>query len=134
VQVYKTRRFSRWAKKEKITDQILLRATREIDSGLAGVNLGGNVYKKRLELRGLGKRGGARVEQGWSKGGARVVYVYKSGSRLFFVFGFSKTEKANVAKEELEALKELAKDLLGYNQAEIAQWQKTDSLEELENG
>ena len=34
------------------------------------------------------------------------------GNRWFFVFGFEKNERANISREELEALQDLAADLL----------------------
>ena len=40
-------------------------------------------------------------------------------SRWSFVFGFEKNERANVGDEDLEALQELAADLLARNPAQL---------------
>jgi hypothetical protein len=39
--------------------------------------------------------------------------------RAFFVHGFAKTERANISQDELAALKELATEMLAYNEGEI---------------
>jgi hypothetical protein len=41
------------------------------------------------------------------------------GSRWFFVFGFGKNERANVNDKELEALQDLAADLLARTPAQL---------------
>ena len=38
---------------------------------------------------------------------------------LDFLFGFEKSERANISKAELKALQELAKNLLGFNATQI---------------
>jgi hypothetical protein len=38
----------------------------------------------------------------------------------FFLFGFEKTERANIADDELRVFQETAKNLLGFNHPEIA--------------
>lgn len=59
--IYKTRWFTKWAKKQGITDQALIQSVDEIDQGLASADLGGSVYKKRVAMQGQGKRGATRV-------------------------------------------------------------------------
>lgn len=59
--------------------------------------------KKRVALRGKGKRGGART-----------IVAPKLAERWFFLYGFSKNERSNIVKDELRALQEVAKDLLGF--------------------
>jgi hypothetical protein len=43
----------------------------------------------------------------------------KPPARAFFVYGFAKSDRANVAQNELAALKELAAEMLAYDEAEI---------------
>jgi hypothetical protein len=68
---------------------------------LIDADLGAGVVKKRIALPGRGK-----------SGGARTLLATNKGSRWFFLFGFEKNERANVADDELAALQELAKELL----------------------
>jgi hypothetical protein len=46
------------------------------------------------------------------RGGARTLVATNKGSRWFFVYGFEKNDRANIADDELEALKEIAAQLL----------------------
>lgn len=70
-------------------------------AGLIDADLGGGVVKKRIAAPGRGKRGSART-----------LVATNRGHRWFFVFGFEKSERANVEPKELEALQLLAADLL----------------------
>ncbi len=99
--VFKTRHFSRWMRKTELTDSALCSAVSEMIHGLVDADLGGGVVKKRIGLAGRGK-----------SGGARTLLATNKGSRWFFVYGFEKNERANIADDELEALKDLAAQLL----------------------
>jgi len=123
MRIFKIRRFAKWARKEKISDSLLRTAVEEMEKGLIDANLGGNIYKKRVRLEGRGK-----------SGGARTILAYRLGDRAFFVFGFTKSERANVNAEEVVALKDLAADLFGYDNTKINQLVKAGDLEEITNG
>ena len=99
--VFKTRHFSRWMRKTELTDGALDDAVNEMVRGLIDADLGGGLVKKRLGLAGRGKRG--RV---------RTLVATNKGNRWFFVFGFEKNERANIQDDELEALQEIAAELL----------------------
>ncbi|WP_180684172.1 type II toxin-antitoxin system RelE/ParE family toxin [Tepidicella baoligensis] len=99
--VFKTRHFARWMRKTELTDAGLCQAVEEMAAGLIDADLGGGVVKKRV---GLGNRG--------KRGGARTLIATNKGDRWFFVYGFEKNERANIDDEELEALRDLAADLL----------------------
>ena len=99
--VFKTRHFSRWMRKTELTDSALCSAVAEMAQGLIDADLGGGVVKKRVGLAGRGKRGGART-----------LVATNKGNRWFFVFGFGKNDRANIGADELEALQDLAHDLL----------------------
>ena len=58
----------------------------------------------------------ARAGQGKS-GGFRTLVATNRGERWVFVFGFSKNVRANVDKDEQDALKKLAEYLLGLTDA-----------------
>lgn len=106
--VFKTRHFARWMRKTELTDVALCVAVREMSLGLVDADLGGGLVKKRVGVAGRSKRGGART-----------LVATNKNNRWFFVFGFEKTERANIDADELEALQELAAELLVRTQEEL---------------
>ena len=118
--VFKTRYFSRWMRKTELTDQALCNAVTEMAQGLVDADLGRGVLKKRVGLAGRGKRGGART-----------LVATNKGNLWFFVFGFEKTERANIADDELEALQDLASQLLARTGPELDTAVKDSSLQEI---
>lgn len=104
MRVFKTRTFERSMKRSGMTEEALLAAVLEMAQGLIDADLGGHVVKKRVALPGQGKRGGART-----------IVATKLEERWFFLYGFRKNERANIDKDELRALQEVAKDLLGLD-------------------
>lgn len=101
MKIYETRLFSRWAKKEGLNVKALCAAVREMAAGLFEADLGGGLLKKRIARAGQGK-----------SGGFRTLVTTNRGDRWVFVFGFSKNERSNIDKDELEALRKLAEHLL----------------------
>ena len=118
--ILKTRSFNRWALRADLSDTALLMAVQEIEQGLIDGDLGGGVLKKRVGVPGRGK-----------SGGARVVLATNRGDRWFFMFGFLKNQRANLSPRELEALRELARDLLDLNEKQIDAQTKSGALEEV---
>ena len=122
MRAFKTKLFDKWASKEGLTDAVLWRAVEEIEAGKVDASLGGNVYKKRVALKGRGKRGGARV-----------LLIYRAGDVVFFMEGFAKSKRANIEKDNLNSLKESAKDLLNYSSRELEGLVKAGELKEMKN-
>ncbi|MBV7404180.1 type II toxin-antitoxin system RelE/ParE family toxin [Enterobacter sp. ENT03] len=110
---YKTRLFKRKTKHTSLSDESLLKAAKEVESGQHDGDLGGGVIKKRIAIKNAGKRGGART-----------IIFFKSGSHVFFVDGWEKKDVPKSSKEieedELETYKDLASAFLNYNEANIA--------------
>ena len=106
--VFKTRHFGRWMRKTELTDSALDDAVNEMVRGLIDADLGGGLVKKRLGLAGRGKRGGVRT-----------LVATNKGNRWFFVFGFEKNERANIQDDELEALQEIAAELLARTSRQL---------------
>jgi hypothetical protein len=109
--IYKTRWFNRWAHKQDLDDFSLCIAVSEMATGLYDADLGSGLFKKRIARSGQGKRGGFRT-----------LVATNKGDLWFFVFGFPKNERSNIDKNEAEALKKLAVELLSLtpNALEIA--------------
>jgi len=118
--VFKTRHFSRWMRKTELTDSALLNAVEEMAQGLIDADLGGGVVKKRIGLAGRGKRGGART-----------LVATNKGNRWFFVFGFEKNERANIVDDELEALRDIAEQLLARTGQQLDEAVKEGALQEI---
>ncbi|WP_301101195.1 type II toxin-antitoxin system RelE/ParE family toxin [Propionivibrio sp.] len=118
--MFKTKHFSRWMRKTDLTDRTLSDAVKEMVCGLIDADLGGGVVKKRVALPGRGKRGGART-----------LVATNKGNRWFFVFGFEKSERANIQDDELEALQEIAAELLARTSRQLDEAVKDGALEEV---
>lgn len=105
---FRTKTFTRRMRNWGLTDEMLHQAVLEMAEGLVDANLGGNVLKKRVARPGGGKRGGTRT-----------LVATGVGDRWFFLFGFAKNERADIDRNELKALREIAKDLLLLDDKQI---------------
>ena len=121
MQAFKTKAFAKWASGEGLDDEALASAVAEMERGLVDARLGGQVVKKRVALPGRGKRGSTRT-----------LVAFKQGDKAFFVYGFAKSERANVSDKELRALKLLAKELLDYTAPALAKAMQAGELIEIE--
>ena len=109
MRIFKNNFFNKFAKKMGLQDEALKTAIAEISSGLYEANLGGHLFKKRIGLKGKGKRGGLRT-----------IIAFKKDDKAFFVYGFAKNEKANIDETEKKIYKELASLLLSYSDKDVA--------------
>ena len=109
MRVFKYKTFVKWAKKQGMTDDDLKKAIAEIQIGLIDANLGGDVYKKRIGIHGRGKRSSHRT-----------IILMKIGDKAIFAHGFSKGEKDNIAKNELEGFRVMAEAFLCLNDEQLA--------------
>jgi len=119
--IYKTRWFDRWARKQGLTTPSLCAAVREMTAGLYEADLGGGLLKKRIARPGQGKRGGFRT-----------LVATNKGNRWVFVFGFPKSERSNIDKDEEEALKKLAAHLLSLTPPALDKAQRAGELVEVD--
>lgn len=106
--VFKTQSFNRWMRKTELSDALLCDAVAEMEQGLVDAHLGGCVVKKRIAIPGRGK-----------SGGARTLLATNHKNRLFFVFGFEKNVRANISNNELEALQNIAAELLALSSSQL---------------
>jgi hypothetical protein len=123
VRIFKDKRFSHWAAKAQITDDQLRTAASEIENGQAEANLGGDVYKKRIAMQGQGKRGSYRT-----------IVIFRRNERLFFMFGYAKTEMSDIGESAERGFKRLAKKYLAYTDAQLDLAVKTGELLEITGG
>jgi len=121
MEIYKTRWFERWARKEGLNNLNLCVAVREMTAGLYEADLGGGLLKKRIARSGQGKRGGFRT----------LVATNKE-SLWIFVYGFAKNERSTIDKDEEEGLKKLATHLLSLTPEALEKVKRANELMEVD--
>ncbi len=109
----KTKWFSKWAKKQKISDAKLLAAIEDMQNSLSSVNLGGGLFKVRVASENAGK-----------SSAYRTIVVYREDDRAVMVYGFMKKEQENLSSDELKDFKTLSKDILSLDDESL-----TESIE-----
>jgi hypothetical protein len=122
LHIFKNTWFQRFARKEKITDEVLKDAIVRAEKGIINADLGGNVIKQRI----------ARVGQGKSSG-YRTIIIFKKGDKAFFVYGFAKNERDNIDKNETDAFKKSAKELLALSDKHIQELIENGALTEVDD-
>jgi hypothetical protein len=120
VRIFKSRWFRKFARDENISDEKLCQAVRDAEAGRVDADYGGGVIKQRI----------ARPNQGKS-GGCRYVVLYRRGDKAFFVYGFPKSQRANIGPVEEREFKELAKVTLALSDAQLATLLKTGAYKEV---
>jgi len=118
-----TKWFKKWARKANLSDENLLKAIENLEKGLSVADLGGNIYKVRVQRQGKGK-----------SSGFRTIVVYRIEEKAIFLYGFGKNEKSNIDKQELSYFKKLGSDLLALNEEQINNSIKKQILFDLEAG
>lgn len=106
-----------------LTDKSLYKAVTEMILGLVDADLGGHIVKKRIALPSQGKRGGTRT-----------IVATQLSDRWFFLYGFSKNERSNIDKDELQALQETAKMFLAFDDQQLATALTAGEIEEVCDG
>ncbi len=104
MQVFKTRDFAKWAKKEGVADKAMIKAVSDMQKGLIHAELGGGLCKQRVARPGKGKRGGHRT-----------LIAFKKDDRSIFVFGLSKNDCDNIDAEEEKYFKRVAQYYLNLS-------------------
>ena len=120
MRIFKNTWFSRFARKESITDEELRELVNQLEAGQAGSDLGGGVFKARLARSGEGK-----------SGGYRVIVFFKSGLRAFFIYGFAKSDMGNIGRGELRHFKKYAKEDLSITDEQIENRKRKRTLIEV---
>lgn len=110
MRIFKNKWFTRYARRENIDDASLCQAIAQINQNAVGANLGGGVIKQRIARPGDGK-----------SGGFRVIILFKVDDLAFFVYGFAKSERGNIAANELKAFRKLALTMLNLDSKALEQ-------------
>ena len=104
MRTFKTKPFARFAAREGIEDAALCEAVERAAKGLVDADLGGGVVKQRIARQGQGR-----------SGGFRILVLFRRGDRAYFVHGFAKSDRENLRRNELMALRSLADEMFGLN-------------------
>ena len=124
MRVFKNAWFSRFARKQKISDRSLIEAIGRADQGLIDADLGSGVIKQRLAREGQGK-----------SGGYRTLIFYRSGDKAFFMFGFAKNDQSNLEKHEEVQFRKAAAHVLTLSDEQIDKLIENGQFSEVnENG
>jgi len=124
VRIFKYKWFNHWARKEDISDSVLLDAAREIVTGKVDADLGGYLFKKRLPRPGGGKRGAYRVIVGYRR---------PDENRIIFLYAFAKSDKANISAQEEAALSLVAESFVATTEKQLQELLATGSIWEVNN-
>ena len=109
MRIFQSRWFQRFSRKAGIADAVLCAAVARAEKGQIDADLGGGVIKQRI----------ARPGQGRSKG-YRTIVFFRRGTQAFFVYGFAKSQRANIDDDEKEQFKEAAKHVLALTENQLA--------------
>jgi hypothetical protein len=120
LQVFLTRWFERFARKERISSARICEAANRAESGLIDADLGGGLIKQRIARKGAGR-----------SGGYRTLIAFRMGDRAVFLYGFAKSERDNIGADDLVDLKRTAHLLLGFGKDELATAVEAGELKEI---
>jgi hypothetical protein len=126
MRVFKNTWFTRFADKEGITDGELRKVVNQLETGspthvgAIGTGLGGGVYKIRVARPGEGK-----------SGGYRIIVLFRSGKRTFYVYGFPKSALGNINEKQLRDFKRTAKAVLAMTDKQLDDVLKTGKYLEI---
>ena len=121
MRVFKTKPFARFADREGIADRALCDAIRRAEAGLIDADLGGGVIKLRLARKGQGK-----------SGGFRTIVLFRRGAMAFFVYGFAKSDRDNIRRDELAAFRKLAGEVFALDDKTVAAATKNETITEID--
>ena len=117
--MFKNSWFRKFATKERISDTALCEAVRRAETGLIEADLGGGLLKQRVVRPGGGR-----------SGGYRTILIFRSSVRAVFVFGFAKSDRANLTAQEEAVYRAAAKLVLAFSEdqldAEVASGRMTE--------
>ena len=72
----------------------------------------------------------ARRGEGKS-GGFRTIMLFRRGERAFFVYGFAKSDRDNIAPDELKAFRKLVAEMLKLDDRALAAAMANGTLTEV---
>ena len=117
-----TKWFRKWSSKVRLSNNNLIDAISDLETGKSSVVLGIRLYKVRVKREHSGK-----------SSGYRTIIVFKEDDRAIFLYGYGKNERDNIDKSELHYFKKLASDFLSLNAEQLERAISQKVLFNLEN-
>jgi hypothetical protein len=108
LRIFKVKVFSRFARREGVSDDSLIKAVDDAENGLIDADLGGGLIKQRVARPGEGK-----------SGGYRTLLAFRSERMSVFLHGFAKSDLANIDDDELKTARAIAQSWLMANSDEL---------------
>ena len=122
MHTFKTRAFARFAGREGVDDSALCEAVDRARRGLVDADLGGGVLKQRIARKGGGR-----------SGGFRAIVLFRRGDLAFFVYGFAKSGRENLRRDELATFRRLADEYLALDRVGLVVAQATGAIIEVKS-
>ena len=107
--MFKSAWFDRFVRRQCIPNIALFEAVQRVEKGLVSADLGSGVFKLRLARKGRGK-----------SGGYRVIIFYRAAERVFFIYGYAKSDRINITKDEEASFRKAATHVLGLSDEQLA--------------
>ena len=120
LRIFKNKWFTKFAKKERISDKKLSGMIKDIENGMIDVNYGSGVIKQRL----------ARPNKGKSAG-YRCIILFRVKDRAFFMYGFPKNERDNISQEDEQVVKDLSQQMFDFSDVDIERMLESGVLMEV---
>jgi hypothetical protein len=122
LRIFKTKGVARFARRERIADASFKEAIERAARGIIDADLGGGLIKQRVARRGQGR-----------SGGYRMLVAYQFGHRAVFLYGFAKSDRENIAPDELQALRIIGANWLAAGAETMTQAMDTGDLQEIKH-
>ena len=120
MRIFKSKKFAKIARKERIADTKLCEAIDAAEQGNIDADYGGGVIKQRIAREGGGK-----------SGGYRAIILFRRGELSFFVHSFAKSDQANISDTEERNFKALAEVLLASTDEDLNNLVQADEFSEV---
>ncbi|WP_323837136.1 type II toxin-antitoxin system RelE/ParE family toxin [Photorhabdus africana] len=120
MRIFKNAWFERFARKQRISDEVLLDAIERANRGQIDADLGGGVIKQRVARKGQGR-----------SGGFRTVILYQTAEHAFFVYGVAKSDRSNIEYDEEIQFKKMASLVLGLSDEQLVRLIKKGHFSEV---
>ena len=104
MRVFAVKDFQKFRRKERIKDEDLCEAIDRAERGLVDAELGGGLIKQRIARSGQGR-----------SGGYRTIIAYRQGNRAVVLFGFAKSNRANISQADQKDLADYGAYLLALD-------------------
>jgi hypothetical protein len=121
--VFVTRGFDKFARKERLADEVLVKRIDDANRGLIDADLNGCLVKLRIGRQGAGK-----------SGGFRVIAAFKAHQRAFFIYGYPKNAKDNLTGVEEIYLERAGAELLAQGDEGLGWLINAGRIRELSSG